>query len=209
MQTFEFILLNEKKKFYNRFALFLFVLSAVAVNIRQFYTTPDANKDFTLFLYAVALLLIVYQSVLAYRNKVNSHAKVFIAASFALSLYWFYLSPWWIGILGLFLTLFYVIAQRELRIVVEEKHILYPSFPKKRIKWNELNNLVLKDGLLTVDFKNNRLIHQYPELKMTHFNEKEFNEFCRQQLRKREPPGYGPGIDGAMEGLGEIISSSL
>lgn len=209
MQKFEFILLNEKKKFYNRFALLLFVLSAIAVIIRQINTAQDTSNSFSLFLSAAAILLIIYQTVIVYSNNVSGYIKTFVGASFALSLYWFYLNPWWIGILCLLLTLFYAIAQRELKIEVTGKNIIYPSFPKKKIAWDELNNLVLKDGLLTIDFKNDKIIQQYPDQKMNLFNEKEFNEFCRQQLRKKDQQKGGPGIGEALEGLGEIISSGI
>jgi hypothetical protein len=77
-----------------------------------------------------------------------------------------------------------MVAQRELKIKVQKEVIVYPSFPKKIIKWQDLNNLILKDGLLTIDFKNDRIIQQYPELKMNAVNEAEFNDFCRQQLNK-------------------------
>ncbi|MEO5892804.1 MAG: hypothetical protein ABIQ31_21320 [Ferruginibacter sp.] len=45
-------------------------------------------------------------------------------------------------------------------------------------QWNEFSNIILKDNLLTIDFKNNKLIQvSIDESKMT-IDEKEFNEFC-------------------------------
>ena len=59
--------------------------------------------------------------------------------------------------------------------------IIYPSFPKRIIHWKELSNVILKDGLLTIDFKNNKIIQQ-SIMYADRVNEKEFNEFCKKQL---------------------------
>jgi len=67
--------------------------------------------------------------------------------------------------------------------LVDRESIVYPSFPKRIILWNELQNIVLKDGILTIDFRNNKLIQQDLDEEVT-VNEKEFNEFCKQQLSK-------------------------
>jgi hypothetical protein len=42
--------------------------------------------------------------------------------------------------------------------------------------------MVIKDGLFTVDFKNNRLIQQAVDEGVSTVNEKVFNEFCSKQL---------------------------
>ncbi|MGC5098563.1 hypothetical protein ACPXA0_26545, partial [Escherichia coli] len=45
-------------------------------------------------------------------------------------------------------------------IAFDKEEIVINSFPKKRYTWNELNNVVLKDGLLTIDFKNNKMLQR-------------------------------------------------
>jgi hypothetical protein len=50
------------------------------------------------------------------------------------------------------------------------------------ITWQELNNVVLKDGLLTVDLKNNRIIQTEILNSQGDPSEAEFNEFCRQRM---------------------------
>ena len=77
-----------------------------------------------------------------------------------------------------------ILAHRKLKLTVSENKIDYPSFPRKVIEWNEITNLVLKDGLVTIDFKNNKLIQQLIDEKKMTIDEKEFNDFCKQQLNK-------------------------
>ena len=48
----------------------------------------------------------------------------------------------------------------------------------------DLNNVILKDDLLTLDFKNNRLLQLLVTSTETDINEKEFNEFCKVKLKK-------------------------
>ena len=88
---------------------------------------------------------------------------------------------WWVAVTLLLLTALYQIAMRELVVRVFATHIEYPSFPVRRIQWPELNNLILRDGLLTVDFRNNR-VAQLEALPGT-WTETVFNQFCREQLR--------------------------
>ncbi len=82
------------------------------------------------------------------------------------------------------LAIFYFIAKKKLIVTVREDLIRYPSFPEKNILWSDITGIVLKDGLLTIDFKNNKLIQQYVDESVS-VNEKEFNEFCAKKLGVR------------------------
>jgi hypothetical protein len=58
-------------------------------------------------------------------------------------------------------------------------------FPKK-INWNELNNVVIKDDLLTIDFKNNTLFQAYTDDEEDdeyEVGDDEFNAYCRERLQ--------------------------
>jgi hypothetical protein len=49
--------------------------------------------------------------------------------------------------------------------------------------WESFTNIVLKDNLLTIDFKNNKLLQLTIE-ENTAANEKQFNHYCTVQLKK-------------------------
>ncbi len=67
-------------------------------------------------------------------------------------------------------------------LAFDEEEIVFNSFPRKHFSWNAVNNVVLKDGLLTIDFVTNRLIQKelesFPSIK----EEAEFNAFCKRML---------------------------
>jgi hypothetical protein len=65
-----------------------------------------------------------------------------------------------------------------------EEHVTLNTFPRKKIGWSELANVVLKDNMLTVDFKNNKLIQKELDEEVSTHTEKEFNDFCQSQLSK-------------------------
>lgn len=64
--------------------------------------------------------------------------------------------------------------------------VVVNTFPKKKFSWADIANVVLKDNLLTVDFKNNKLIQKEINEGVSITTEKEFNEFCALQLKNIE-----------------------
>lgn len=92
---------------------------------------------------------------------------------------------------GIWISLIYLIAsvlEKQVKfpreIAFDELEIVQNSFPKKTNTWREVNNVILKDGLLTIDFKNNQLIQKEVDAEVTEQVEKEFNEFATEQIKK-------------------------
>ena len=71
-------------------------------------------------------------------------------------------------------------SRHPLEIGVSDDQVVINTFFRKRYHWKEFSNLVLKDNLLTLDFKNNKIIQK--EIMWQDVNEKEFNAFCNEQL---------------------------
>jgi hypothetical protein len=90
--------------------------------------------------------------------------------------------PLWIPVLYFIAT----IAEKQVKfpqeIAFNEGGIVINSLPKKEYPWTVLSNVVLKDNILTIDFKNNKLIQKEIESDASQNDEREFNEFCRNML---------------------------
>jgi hypothetical protein len=87
------------------------------------------------------------------------------------------------GVLVLFMIYLRRKEQGEL-ILVSRSNVILPGLTGQRIiEWSQLTNLVKKDDLLTLDFKNNRLM-QVEIINADEVPENEFNQFCLQQLDK-------------------------
>lgn len=55
-------------------------------------------------------------------------------------------------------------------------------FTEKIFSWAAVQNVIFKDGLLTVDFKNNRIFQHAVLSKDIDLDENTFNQFCTQKL---------------------------
>jgi hypothetical protein len=88
-------------------------------------------------------------------------------------------------LLVLFAGVDYLIQRRRV-IIITEKKIIIPAIIEKIVEWSALNNIIIRDGLITIDFKNNKIIQQ-PVLRTGEdINEREFNEFCKSRLEEEE-----------------------
>jgi hypothetical protein len=67
----------------------------------------------------------------------------------------------------------------------DEEGITFNSFPKKFISWEKISNVVLKDDLLTIDYKSNKLFQRDIDPGTAPSVENEFNSFCAERTRTR------------------------
>ncbi len=64
-------------------------------------------------------------------------------------------------------------------VAFDDEEIVINSFPKQTFQWDAVNNVVLKDGLLTIDLKNNKVIQKEVDAQISPEIEAEFNRFCQ------------------------------
>jgi hypothetical protein len=90
----------------------------------------------------------------------------------------------WVGLIFAILIFLEAQAKHVVEIGFDTDCIVFNTLFSRRYRWSDLNNVVLRDGLLTVDFKNNRLIQREIDDDEDEDNadEDEFNLFCREQL---------------------------
>jgi hypothetical protein len=89
------------------------------------------------------------------------------------------------GLFGLTLIILATLekkAKANLEIGFSTQFIMFDDLFKKKYAWGDFNNIVLKDNILTLDFKNNRLFQKETIDDDSDCDEDEFNEFCREQL---------------------------
>lgn len=92
----------------------------------------------------------------------------------------------WIGIAVLLLALLERPAKLPLEIGFSDDRIVINTLFKKRYDWQDFNNIILKDGLLTLDFKNNKLLQkQTLDDDEDDADEDEFNAYCRLCLKRK------------------------
>ncbi|HLF47073.1 MAG TPA: hypothetical protein VI548_11645 [Chitinophagaceae bacterium] len=174
---YEIVLLNEKEKFYKIINWILLALNFIAI----FFLTLSIHftKTGPLILSALALFSVFSIHYFKRGKKNIIHSTPF----FIFSLAWFATDFWWAGVLNLFFMVLSILSLRKLVVTVTEVNITYPFIFFNKINWIDLNLIILKDGILTIDFKNNKLIQQLIDDTKCAVDEKEFNDFCKSRLK--------------------------
>ncbi len=183
MKPFEITLKNEKIKLYNRIASFIIIINLAVFIYLAIFTEIKSIKIAAIIGGSLIIIALAIEYFLI-RIKKNEDSPYKMYAEYVIAFAWFQMNYWWIAILTFLLGTLYLISKRPLLVSVIKETITYPSFPKKKLSWSDLNNIILKDGLLTIDLKNNSFIQQSIDETKTSINEAEFNDFCREQLNK-------------------------
>jgi hypothetical protein len=180
MKKYEIILQNKKAKIYSTISWLI-----IALNLLIFLYLGIAELAVPLMypFLGASLLAFTFIFYFTVRKKNKNENSPFIISFIIIVLTWIMMGFYLPAAINLVLFFFQDITRRKLEILVAVEKITYPSFPKRTILWNELSNLILKDELLTIDFKNNKIIQQLIEKTEHPVNEKEFNDFCNKQLK--------------------------
>ncbi|HEV2483804.1 MAG TPA: hypothetical protein VGS79_29265 [Puia sp.] len=90
----------------------------------------------------------------------------------------------WVGAFFFLLAFLEYQTKRPLEIGFDQDRIVINALIKRRFDWTMFNNVILKDGLLTLDFKDNRLLQREiaDDEDEDDADEEEFNAYCRERL---------------------------
>ncbi|MCB0776857.1 MAG: hypothetical protein KDB99_11120 [Chitinophagaceae bacterium] len=179
MKSFDIFLQNNKLLFYRRFSIFILVINLA---ILLFFTLTAENKTESL---KGIIPVVIILAILIYMIIQKKYSTQFLNILFLIfTISWIINGYYWLAGATLLFAILYNISARNFVIHIAAAEINYPSFPVTKIQWNELNNIILKDEVLTIDLKSNKLIQHSIGNANNSVNEEEFNEFCRQQLSK-------------------------
>lgn len=178
MARYELTLKNEKAGLYKTIGQLLVLLNTVGIIYQVFIVSKEFKN-----LWGPAFVLLMtfaYLYLAATKKFLSANLRRFIF--FVSSYTWIQFGLWWLGFLLLFLIFLDILVHRKLIIIATNDFIQLPLVPKKNVQWSALNNVVIKDGIITVDFKNNKLF-QHPVLESGQdINAESFNQFCSQRL---------------------------
>lgn len=171
-------LVNDKTRFYRKLSWFV-----IFINIILFiYLALFAElKDIRLSGITCLIVLFLYYAVkyFFFREKLMDEHGIFSVYTIIYVTYIIIGWYWMAGIMAL-LSILFSIATRDLLVIIFNDRV---KLPFREIKWDAISNMLLKDGILTIDMKNNKILQELVDDKDGSIDEKEFNEFCRQQLK--------------------------
>lgn len=176
---FDIVLKNEKIKSYRAIALIVLLLNLAIFILMLFYDAYRYEAASAILLTGIYIFMRLYFIRKYRQGNYLDQVLFFVLAGCWLGLQNYYM----VAALAIVGALYHLSLQKLLFVFTPEK-VSKLNFPGKDYSWNSLNNVILKDNILTVDFKNNRLIQAEVE-DPNKIDEKKFNGFARQQLKKQ------------------------
>lgn len=176
MQQFEIIIKNEKVKSYQKIALIMLLLNLIIFTFLLFYDAYHAVAVTSIMALALYVLLRWYVF-----KKYNSNHFFDEFVFFIPAMCWFGLHNYILMLVLILMGFLYRFSLQKLKFVFTAEKVIKINFPKREFDWNLFSNVVLKDNILTLDFKDNKLIQAEIE-KSQNLNEKQFNLFAQSQL---------------------------
>lgn len=185
LYTYVIVLRNESAKYVNITGFLLTVGSAIMF-IREMMIRQQVVLPLILGVVFIAGLLLWNLFAYVKLDKQIYYSKALLIAG----LVWMKMPyfSWLLFVLPVLALLEYQ-AKLSPEIGFSAEHIVFNRLLKKKYAWSEIENVMLKDGLLTIDFKNNRLFQKEIDSGDNEATEEEFNGWCRQKLSSLQNTG--------------------
>ncbi|HMU11356.1 MAG TPA: hypothetical protein PKC54_15190 [Ferruginibacter sp.] len=179
---YSFILQDNTQKAYRLFTWFLIFFHLAAVGIIEMNGTATQTRA---ELFAFFILLSVSGLLYYFFRKQKTWMDA-LGISLALLCFVFWERNAGLPaaiIIGLLFILVMTVRKKKTIVFISEEGIVVKRiFNRTTYAWENLDNLVLKDGLLTIDLLSNKMIQAELSKENELVDEKQFNLFCRQYL---------------------------
>jgi hypothetical protein len=161
-KEFDFVVSLQRPDF-RKYDTISFLLLITSVSVFLFFLFVDEEH---LWLYVVSILVIVGPdgSIIFMKEKKGQYRDHRI--SFVVSCITFFFIPSKNFVVIVIAILYGLLALLEKQIKFPEEigfnktGIIINAFFKKHYEWSFINNVILKDGLLTIDYKNNKIFQK-------------------------------------------------
>ena len=179
MDSYTIILPNEKISTYKLVTFIVSIMNSSAL----FYLLlvggfSGIHYSLLVFSFLISVTLLVFYLFLKSQRK--TILKFIIISILFSGIIWLLVT---VSLICLGLILFSVFGLYNLRpfeLVINKDGVVFPSFPKKHFRWEEIDQIVLKDFVLTIDLKNNKLMqYSLNEKENISLNELSFNQFVK------------------------------
>ena len=172
------VLKNESSRYVNIVGFLLSVGSAVL------FTLEMVARQMVIVPYLAGVIfiagLLLWNAFLYFRSDSEIYySKALLIAG----LVWTRMpyAQWMVAVFALLALLEYQ-AKKPAEIGFADDHIMLSRLFRKKVSWNEVDNVVLKGGLLTLDFKNNKLLQKEIDSGENEATEEEFNDWVKNRL---------------------------
>jgi hypothetical protein len=177
MQQFDIVLKNDKIKSYRNIAMILLLLNLAIFIYLLFYDQYRYEAASAILLVGIYVFMRLY-----FIKKYNQGNYLDQIILFVLAGCWLGLQNYLMVTALVILGILYHLTLQKIQFVFTPEKVTRFTFPAKEYDWNLFNNVILKDNVLTLDFKNDKLIQAEIE-NQKNINEQQFNSFAQSQLK--------------------------
>ncbi|MEY4381895.1 MAG: hypothetical protein RJA92_1275 [Bacteroidota bacterium] len=181
-KVYEYIIVLKKRSFVfiNRVSLLMITIAALLLSVQVILH----GYQNTLIYITIILLMVAWTAFTMLKNKKGRPSLYRI--SLLLGAWGIFIQPYlsWLAFVYVAAAVFEKQVKFPEEIAFDNDEVIINSFPKKRYTWDAFQNIVLKDGLLTLDYKNNTLFQKQIESSVEKELEDAFNLFCQERLNK-------------------------
>ncbi|MFT3947967.1 MAG: hypothetical protein QM763_13435 [Agriterribacter sp.] len=180
---FQYILIIKKEKTLN---IDLISILLCFISFAFFIYHSFLQSNFLSVIFPDSLLIPITAARAVWLKKNSGKSSVTFKHPLLISgIIWLFIPNMrWVFILFVLFVLFDHQARHPLEVGVSDEQVVINTFFRKKYKWNEFTNIILKDNLLTLDFKNNKVLQREIEPYLSNVDEQEFNAFCEEQMQK-------------------------
>lgn len=172
---------NERAKYINTISLLITAVSIIFFLFQQF---RQDRQNWYPYLYLISAALIIGGLIRNWYIFTKKTRPVYYSKILLVAAVTWLAMPFlpWIGIFLVLLSLLEKPARLPLEIGFNNDKVVFNTIVRRKFYWNQFKNVVLKDGMLTLDFKNNNLFQKLTIDEDGDADEEEFNEYCRKRL---------------------------
>lgn len=176
---FTFTITNRRKRYYTLLSnIFLLFVSGLYATYRymQYHAGEPGSLTGNFILPPVIFAIILIRFVFILRRKdirfTQIHFTVLLTVCWALNQQYIFA-----GII-LLLGSFEYLVNRDTTCIVDAQGVRLNTIPARKYNWAELQQVLIKDGMFTIDRKDNHIFQVDVSEEVLSFSEEEFNVFC-------------------------------
>lgn len=175
--SYEIEVPHEKAATYKVVTFIIALINAAAFAYMYFNEPNKSNRSFALLGLILGSVAFVFYLLKMYTKHLQTF-KIEIAF-IILAVLWFACGNGWLSLPLLVFAFLGFYTNKKSIIIFNKAGIKYPSFPPRFFKWVELDFVLVKDGILTIETKNNQVLQFTISKEETEkLDEKQFNGFC-------------------------------
>lgn len=169
---------NEKAATYKVVTFIIALVNAVAFSYLYFNETNKSRIGFASLGAILSITALLFYSIKTYTKNLQTF-KIEIAF-IILALTWFVCGNTWLALLLLLFAFLGFYTNKRSVIGFTKEGITYPSFPPKKFSWEAVDFVMLKDGILTIEMKDNHVFQfSLSKTESDKVDESSFNDFCQ------------------------------